>query len=164
MQQVSQNLFPFPDPGHSDFRPENAPLTKRQKYVAEHFPDVIYGSKPLGNHVYVQLRLVPAKTKGGIALPGQTRDFNEQQTCLAIVREVGVGAFKDRDSGKAWHEGPWYKVGDLVMVKRHEGRRFAIGVSGSEDRVIFADVDEYHVTAKVDDAFDDLENLYDQII
>jgi len=147
------NLFPFPDT-----------LTQqRLAYIDAHFPAVSYGCKPTGANVFVQLRMVPKK-RGMIELPQQTRDFNEQQTCLGLVLEVGPSAFKDRDSGKPWHEGPWYRTGDLVMVKRHQGRRFAVGVPGTDERVVIAVVNEYDVDSTVDSSFENLDTLYDQII
>lgn len=137
---------------------------KREKYVKEHFPEVDCGSQPLLSGVFVQLRLVPQKSKGGIELPGQTREFNEQQTCLGVVRALGPGCFKDRTSGKQWHEGEQFKVGDLVMVKRHSGRRFAVPIPGTEDRAVFVVLNEYDVDSRIRDDFDDLETLYDQIV
>lgn len=160
MQQIN-NLFPFPNP--ADDTP--APGAKRAKYIAEHFPEVNYGGRVPGPCVLIQLRMVPVKTKGGIALPQQTRDFNEQQTTLGIIRMVGPTAFKDKDTGTPWKEGAWYKVGDLVMAQRYKGRRFAISVPGSENRVVFVICErEDFVDWLVDDQFDDLETLYDQII
>lgn len=149
------NLFPFPNVDDT--------ASKRAAYIASHFPTVAYGTRPNGGNVHVQLRMVPRKS-GMIELPQQTRDFNEQQTALGIVRAVGPAAFKARDTGVPWHEGPWYQVGDLVMVRRHQGRRFAVSVPGTEDRVIIAVVNEYDVDSTVDADFDDLDTLYDQII
>jgi len=154
LSATRSNLFPFPA----------STSTKRAAYIDAHFPVVRHGCKPNGANVFVQLRMVPKKS-GMIELPQQTRDFNEQQTCLGLVLAIGPSAFKDRDSGQPWHEGPWYAVGDLVMVKRHQGRRFATPVPGTDgERVVIAVINEYDVDSTVDADFEDLDSIYDQII
>ncbi len=137
---------------------------KRDKYIREHFPEVDYGSMPTGNHLIVQLRMVRKHTQGGIALPQNTIDFNKSQTCLGIVRAVGDIAYKSRETGEAWPEGPWCKPGDMVMVKKHEGRRFEVPIPGVDEAALFVNLYDYHIDSVVRPDFQDVENLYDNIV
>jgi co-chaperonin GroES (HSP10) len=138
--------------------------TKRERFIDEHFPSVPYGGKPPGAYILVQLRMVRTKTSGGIFLSDETRDFNRSQTCLGILRETGPIAFKNRETGQPWPEGVWAKTGDLVMVRRHEGRRFEVPIPSTEERALFVVLSDNNLDWVVDADFQDLDKLYDQII
>lgn len=138
--------------------------SKREQFIDEHFPEVQYGGKPPGAYILVQLRMVRAKTAGGLILADETRDFNRSQTCLGILRELGPIAFRSRDTGADWPEGRWANKGDLVMVRRHEGRRFEVPVPGTEERALFVVLADNNLDWVVDADFQDLDKLYDQII
>lgn len=138
--------------------------SKREQYIAQCFPAVEYGGKPPGSFVLVQLRMVRNKTAGGIHLADDTLDFQKTQTCLGIVRAVGPIAYCSRQTGDPWPEGAWAKVGQVVMVKRHEGRRFEVPVKGTEDRALFVVLNDNMLDWVMDDDFQDLEKLYDQVI
>lgn len=138
--------------------------SKRDTYLKEHFPDVVYGGKPAGARVLVQLRMVKEKSAGGLYIPQDTRDFNAGQTCIGLIREVGPLAFKNRETMAPWPEGIWAKPGDLVMVERNQGRRFCVPVPDTEDKALFVVLYDHHLDWVIDSDFSDLEFLYENII
>lgn len=140
------------------------PKTARQKYIEEHFPEVEIGGKPLGPMVLIQLRSVKPKTRGGIELPSETVEFNANQTALGIIRAIGPLAFRNRETMQEWPEGIWADVGDIVMVKRHEGDRFQRSIPGTDEKAIFILLHDHFIRWKVDDSFQRIEEVYENII
>ena len=139
-------------------------MSKREKYISDHFPAVDYGGKPLGAKVLVQLRTVAKKTGGGIILSNDTRDFNKGLTCLGIVREIGPLAFRNRNTMEPWPEGIWAKAGDVVMVERHVGRRFEVPIPGADESALFVLLQDNNLDWVVSEAFEDIEKVNDQLV
>jgi len=124
------------------------------------FPSVAPGVFPLGARVLVQLRTVVEKTKGGIVLPQDTKDFNKANTQLGKVVQLGSIAFRNRDSGQLWREGVWAKPGDLVRVPKWGGDRFERKIPGTDNSAIFCIFSDHEIIAQVDpDAFTELDEV-----
>ena len=123
------------------------------------FPEVPAGTHPKGSRVLVQLRHVRQKTSGGIILADETRAFNKSSTQLAIVRELGVLAYKNRTSMEPWPEGTWVEPGDLIRVPRYGGDRFErTGPDG--ETIHFAIFMDHEIIATIDpQAFSDLNDI-----
>lgn len=117
----------------------------RDAYIKQHFPDVDPGAKPCGPRILVQLRTIKAKTSGGIVLVEETKDFNNGNTQIGRIVDVGEIAFRDRSSGEVWKEGAWAQVDDLVIVPKWGGFRFEVPVPGQEEAAIFAVFDDTNV-------------------
>jgi co-chaperonin GroES (HSP10) len=143
---------------------EQRPKSAYQKYIDEHFPSVVYGGKPLGARVLVQLRTVVKRSAGGLYLPEETRDFNKGITCLGLVREIGPLAFCNRETMEPWPEGVWVQVGDLVMVERHAGRRFEVPIEGTDDKALFVVLNDHSIDWRVDKTFDNISEVNDQLV
>lgn len=109
----------------------------RDEYIAKHFPHADSGVKPCGNQVLVQLRTVPKRSKGGIVLVEETKDFNQGNTRIGILRATGSIAFRHRETGEEWKEGAWAKPGDIVIMPAWGGFRFEVPIEGSEDMAVF---------------------------
>lgn len=134
----------------------------KEEFISKYFPEVDCGREPMGNKITVQLMSVQSKTKGGIFLPEETKDFNKQATTVARVVNLGKIAYRDRNSGEMWKEGAWCSVGDVVLVHRYGGlNRVEIpyGEDGKE-RAIFCTYNDYDVLDKVTGQFE----TYTQIL
>ena len=133
-------------------------ITKEQ-YVEKHFPEVECGSIPCGPKIIVQLRTVAKQSKGGIVLVSETKEFNQGNTQLARLVKTGGIAFCDRTSGQEWKEGAWAKVGDLVLIPRWGGFRFEVPIPGTEDKAIFAVLDDTNVQMVVETGFEAFDSI-----
>jgi co-chaperonin GroES (HSP10) len=100
--------------------------------LAEAFPDVAPGMKPLGNIALFMIRRPKVFTKGGIRLPSEARATEYYNTQVAKVISLGPLAFSTVRSVDGvetvipWPEGPWFKPGDYVRVPKYGGDRFAV--------------------------------------
>lgn len=130
-------------------------LTK-EEFVAKNFPEVDCGREPMGNKITVQLMSVQSRTRGGIFLPEETKNFNKQATTVARVVKLGKIAYRDRNSGETWKEGAWCNVGDIVLVHRYGGlNRVEIPYGpNNEDNAIFCTYNDYDVLDKVTGQFE----------
>ena len=127
--------------------------------LEEAFPAVQAGVVPLGQKVLVQLRMVRARTAGGIVLHKETVDFNKDIGAMGKVLALGPIAYKNRDSGQDWKEGAWVKPGDYVRVIRFGGDRYRRNLN-EDDFVEFIILNDFEVYARVDpDAFEDIDEL-----
>ena len=84
----------------------------------EDIKDVINqsGIIPTGGHLLVYPDKVEEITKGGIYLPQETRDKEQQAATIGTLVAVGPGAWFDIDDGY-----PWAEVGDKVSYARYAG-------------------------------------------
>lgn len=107
------------------------------------FPSVDPGVKPLGSRVLVQVRRPKSQTKGGIILPGETRDTELYNTQVAKVRALGPLAFRNRNTMEPWPEGQWVDVGQYVRAPKFGGDRWSVSVGNGEEIVfvLFNDLD-----------------------
>lgn len=120
------------------------------KDIEEAFPDVDGGHLPLGHRVIVQVRTAKQKTAGGVLLPADSRDTEQWNTQIGVVRHIGPGAFKDRKTQTQWPEGPWCAEGDFIRVPKHGGDRWQVPIPGRpQEFAIFAIFNDIDLIAKV---------------
>lgn len=74
------------------------------------------GIIPTGAHILVKPDTVEEKTAGGLYLPQDTRDKEQQAATSGTLIAVGSGAWKDLDDGS-----PWADIGDHVTYGRYAG-------------------------------------------
>jgi co-chaperonin GroES (HSP10) len=98
-------------------------LTNEQE---DRFPAIEPGVMPLGTRVLVQLRTPVTKSKGGILITEDSRDFEKWNTQIGLVVAVGPVAFKNRTTMEPWPEGQWVQPGDFVRVPKHGGDKFEV--------------------------------------
>ena len=110
-----------------------APLAEKPY---EPFPDVDPQCKPAGFRVLVQIRAPRTHSKGGIAFAVDVTEAEKWHQSIAKVLELGPRSYRDRETGKAWDEGPWCKKGDIVRIPKHGNDRFKI------DGVLFAIIND----------------------
>ncbi len=92
------------------------------------------GILPTGGHLLVLPNKVEEVTAGGIILPQETRDKEQQAATVGTLIAVGAGAWLDLDDGS-----PWAKVGEKVSYSRYAGVSMA-GQDG-QDYVLINDND-----------------------
>jgi len=110
----------------------------------EAFPKADPGLTPFGSNVLVQLRTPPRMSKGGIALPEDTRETDQWNTQVAKLIAPGPMAFRNRDTMEFWPEGAWAKPGAYVRVPKYGGDRWWVDAEGHDGKslfVIFNDLD-----------------------
>jgi co-chaperonin GroES (HSP10) len=120
------------------------------------FPDVDPGERPLGSLVLLQVKQAMTKTDGGIVLTKNDIETEFDNTQVAKVIAVAVGAFRDRVTLQPWPEGAWVVVGDYVRISQHNGKRWTKPIPGTrgssiEDRVTFVLIDDLHIASVIDD-------------
>lgn len=74
------------------------------------------GIIPTGGHLLVLPKKVEEKTAGGIYLPQDTRDKEQQAATVGTLVAVGPSAWKDLDDGS-----PWAEAGDKISYSRYAG-------------------------------------------
>ncbi len=74
------------------------------------------GIIPTGGHLLVLPDKVEEKTAGGIYLPQETRDKEQQAATIGKLIDIGPGAWTDIDDGS-----PWAAIGDKVSYARYAG-------------------------------------------
>ena len=94
--------------------------------IDEAFPPIDCQHKALGEFAIFQVRTPKRITAGGIEIPDEVRETEHYNTQVAKVVHLGPLAFKNRETGEAWPEGPWYAVGDFVRVPLHGGDRWTV--------------------------------------
>lgn len=90
--------------------------------IEEAFPPIDadqLGIHPLSNYLLVQMRLPKKTTASGIILTGDTQDFDQYQTMIGRVLDLGPIAFRDRSSLKPWDGFDWAAPGAFVYVPRY---------------------------------------------
>lgn len=122
-----------------------AHATQTARLAHDYFPETECDTVPSGYQVIIQLPTLPEKI-GSILMVSDTKDNLENSTCFGKVVEVGATAFKDRDTGQPWHEGPWAAVGDIVRVVRNTGQQWT---SATEKGVRFVELPDRAILGKV---------------
>jgi chaperonin GroES len=74
------------------------------------------GIRPTGGHLLVLPDKVEEKTAGGIYIPQDTQEKEQQAATKGTLIAVGSGAWLDLDDGK-----PWAEVGDRISYSRYAG-------------------------------------------
>ena len=93
--------------------------------------------QPTGWRITVLPYMGREKSKGGIALPEQTRQLNQLTTSCGYVLKMGDLAYADQSK---FPKGPWCKEGDFVLTRPYAGTRVVI--HGREFRIINDDTVE----------------------
>lgn len=115
--------------------------------LADAFPEIDPGFKPLGSRILVQVRRSKSKTKHGIILPDEVRDTEQWNTQVAKVIAIGPLAFKNRNTMQPWPEGDWVKEGSFVRAPKYGGDRF--GVPHDGDEIIFVVINDLDLVGVV---------------
>lgn len=133
---------------------------KKEEYITEHFPAVEAGVKPFGTRVLVQLRTVKEKTKSGIVLVEETKQFNNETTVIGRIVAKGNIAYCNRETGLPWPEGVWCEVGEIVLCPKYGGLRFSRPIPGQEGEVArFAVFQDHEIICGIRDGFDDIDQI-----
>ena len=74
------------------------------------------GILPTGGHLLVMPDKVEEMTAGGIIMPQETRDREQQAATVGTLIAAGSGAWTDLDDGS-----PWAEVSDRISYARHAG-------------------------------------------
>jgi co-chaperonin GroES (HSP10) len=74
------------------------------------------GILPTGGHILVLPKTVEEVTAGGIIIPHDTREKEQQAATEGMLIAVGHSAWADLDDGMAWA-----KVGDKISYSRYAG-------------------------------------------
>jgi len=128
------------------------PVTEQtyEDRLADAFPDVEPGARPLGARILVQLKKAESKTtKSGIVLVKETTDAEKFNNMVGKVVAIGPLAFRKRDSMEQWPEGAWCAVGDYIRVPKWGGDRWEVPYGSSDDRAIFVVMNDHEVIAAV---------------
>lgn len=115
--------------------------------LAEKFPDVDCGMKPLGNRVLVQIRMPKTKTASGLYLTDDTTEDQYRNEQTAKVIKIGGGAFHFTN-GEPWPGGDEFKVGDYVRVPLHGGDNH--WVANGDERVLFKTFKDYEIISLIE--------------
>lgn len=100
--------------------------SEQDKALADAFPAVPSGHTPCGQYVIVQIKRAPRTSRGGIIFTESDKATELDNTQVAKVVAIGHGAFKRRDTGDDWPEGPWYRLGDYVRSPKYGGDRWNV--------------------------------------
>lgn len=119
--------------------------------LEEAFPDVDPQFEPLGAKVLIQMCVAKTMSKGGIALPSDTRETIQWNTQVGKVRAVGPTAFKNQQDMTPWPEGDWCKVGDFVRVPKFGADKFEVALPDKKGVVLFVVFDHLALIGKVKD-------------
>lgn len=92
------------------------------------------GILPTGGHLLVMPDRVEEKTAGGIYIPQDSRDKEQQAATKGTLIAAGPGAWLDLDDGK-----PWAAIGDRISYSRYAG--VAMEGKDSEQYVLINDND-----------------------
>lgn len=134
-------------------------MLNKEEYIKKHFPEVEPGCTPCGAQILVQLRTMQKKYKGVIELPEDTKDFNQHNTRVCRLVKVGHIAFRNRDTGERWREGPWAQLGDIVIMPAWGGFRFEVPIPGTDDKAVFATYSDHEVKLNVFENFEAFDQL-----
>ena len=127
---------------------------KDRRSIADAFPEVEPGLRPMGERILVQLRTPLSYTTLAngekFYLPDETREAEMWNEQTAIVRFVGPVAYRDRKTLEYWQEGPWCKPGDFVRIQKyHVDKNMVSTGPKSEDVALFVTLKDTDVIALV---------------
>jgi len=111
------------------------------------FPEVDPGLTPFGSKILVQIRTPMRKSRGGIALPEESRETEQWNTQVAKVIRLGPVAFCNRDTLEEWPEGKW--VGTFVRCPKYGGDRWEVPVPNSGDSSLFVLFDDLNLGGEI---------------
>lgn len=100
--------------------------------MAEAFPEVDPGLKPLGNLGVFMIRRPKRTTRSGLLIAQEARSTEHYNTQVAKCVALGDLAFKTvrnvdgEEKICEWPEGAWFKPGDFVRVPRYGGDRYTV--------------------------------------
>lgn len=122
------------------------------------FPDVEPGVRPYAHRVLVQLKNGASTTKQGILVNQGTVQTENDNTQVAKVIRMGIGAYRDRATLEPWPElerGDCPKVGDFVRIPLHTNSQntWTVPVPGKDYRVTFTLVDDLQILGEQPDPF-----------
>jgi co-chaperonin GroES (HSP10) len=86
--------------------------------------------KPYHNLVLIQYQTAPTHTRGGLAIPEETRSVIQANQQVVKVIDMGPMAFCNRETGELWKEGAWCKVGDFVRVGKYTPDKWEVRIQG----------------------------------
>ena len=92
------------------------------------------GILPTGGHLLVLPKEIEEKTAGGIYLPQDARDKEQQAATEGTLIAIGKSAWTDLDDGNAWAD-----VGDKISYARYAG--VAMKGQDGQEYVLINDVD-----------------------
>lgn len=92
------------------------------------------GILPTGGHLLVLPKKVEEVTAGGIILPKDIQDKEQQAATEGTLIAIGPSAWRDLDDGK-----PWANIGDKISYSRYAG--VAMDGSDGEQYVLINDND-----------------------
>lgn len=113
------------------------------------FPDLDPGIAPVGALLLCQIRTPKRRLASGLIVPDEVRDAEKYNTQTALVRAMGPGAFRSRETLKPWPEGAWCEAGDFVRIPKWGGDRWAVSYGTGDDEAIFVAVKDLDVIGLV---------------
>lgn len=134
-------------------------MTEKEEYIRKHFPEIEPGCEPCGAQILVQLRTMQSRSKGGIILAADTKDFNQHNTRVGRLVKKGSIAFRNRDTGQLWREGVWAQNGDIVIMPAWGGFRFEVPIPGTEETAVFCTYSDHEVKLVVNSNFSAFDKL-----
>lgn len=121
------------------------------------FPDVEPGVRPYGSRVLVQLKASARKTKGGLLIGDSDAITDEDNTQVAKVIRVGIGAYCDRAALKRWPEyDDMPQAGAFVRIPLYSNTANSWTVAHPTDkemRVKFTLIDDLQIQGEQPDPF-----------
>jgi len=114
----------------------------------EAYPDADPLHKPYHNCVLVQYQTPPTHTRGGLAIPEETRTVIQANQQVVKVIAMGPMAFCNRETGEPWVEGAWCKVGDFVRVGKYAPDKWEVRIAGG-GVAVFGLIEDLHLRAQI---------------
>ena len=99
--------------------------------------------EPCGYHILIEMKEVEETTEGGIVLPQDIQNREQQAMPIGRVLKIGPLAFKNHVSGANSAEDWGFTEGDWVQFPSHTFMR----VAGKKSNLVF--VLDYDIKAKV---------------
>jgi hypothetical protein len=140
----------------TDLKRMKMPESILDQSIDQAFPTVDPGETPTGSLLLVQIKRPAFKTRGGIQLSSGDMQTEYDNTKVAKIIAAGPLAFCNRETGKAWVEGTWAKVGDYIRLSQHNVTSWTVPLPGTrglglEERVVFGYIDDLLIRSTVND-------------
>lgn len=117
--------------------------------IDQAFPEVDPGLEPFGSKILVQIRTPMRQSRGGIALPEESRETEQWNTQVAKVIRLGPVAFCNRETLEEWPEGKWVQPGAFVRCPKYGGDRWEVPVLNSNESALFVLFDDLHLSGSI---------------